>query len=152
MRPRKGWKMANYVAKNFRFKNSGLGKVLGPLEEEIMEALWARPGSTAKEVFEEIRNSRTIAATTVFTVLERLAKKGLVRKSRGESVFTYDAAQSREELSAVVSRDVLKGVLDMWSGSAMASFVDLVASKDPAELERLAGLISSKKKELDGKS
>ncbi|MFQ5736660.1 MAG: BlaI/MecI/CopY family transcriptional regulator [Thermodesulfobacteriota bacterium] len=141
--------MAKYVAKNFKFKNEGLGKVLGSLEQEIMEVLWDSPGATGKEVLEEIRRSRSIAVTTVFTVLERLVKKGLVRKSKGESVFTFEPVQTRDELASVVSREVLKGVFDLWSGTAMASFVDIVASKDPEELERLSCLISSKKEELE---
>ncbi|GMR05268.1 MAG: hypothetical protein BMS9Abin24_068 [Thermodesulfobacteriota bacterium] len=141
-----------YSAKNFKPGSEGMGKVLGHLEGEIMEALWKEPGSTGKEVFEEIRKSRSIAVTTVFTVLERLVKKGLVRKARGGPVFTFEAAQTRDELAKTVSRDVLKGVFDLWRGPAMASFVDIVASDDPEELERLSRLISSKQQELGRRS
>ncbi|MDP2689990.1 MAG: BlaI/MecI/CopY family transcriptional regulator, partial [Deltaproteobacteria bacterium] len=110
---------------------------------------WKTPGLSGKEVFEELRKSRDIAVTTVFTVLERLARKGLLRKAKGESVFIFEPVQTEDELARTVSKEVLKGVLDLWSGSAMASFVDILASKDPGELDRLSRLISSKKHDLD---
>lgn len=140
--------MARYSAKNFRFRNEGMGKVLGALEQEVMKVLWKTPGLCGREVFEELSKSRKIAVTTVLTVLERLAKKGLVRKVKGESVYAFEPVQSEEELAGAISKEVFRGVLDLGSGSALASFVDMVASKDPEELERLAHLISAKKKEL----
>lgn len=140
--------MARYSAKNFRFRNEGMGKVLGTLEQDVMQVLWKTPGLCGREVSEELRKDRKIAVTTVFTILERLVKKGLVRKVKGESVYTFEPVQSEEELAGAISKEVFRGVLDLGSGSALASFVDIVASKDPEELERLARLISAKKKEL----
>jgi hypothetical protein len=40
--------MTKYRANNFRSSKKGLGKVLGHLEEEIMEVLWKRGESTGK--------------------------------------------------------------------------------------------------------
>lgn len=142
--------MGKYTAKNFRISKDGLGRILGSLEREVMEALWALGSATGKEVLEEITRKRKVAKTTVFTVLERLVKKGLVRKTRGESVYLFEPLLSERELAGEVSKEVLKGVFDLWSTSTMASFVDLVAEEDPEELERLSRLISSKKKELSG--
>lgn len=140
--------MRRLIAKNFKFDKKGLGKVLGSLEQEIMEALWDRRTCTGKEVLDDLARNRKIAKTTVFTVLERLYKKGLVRKSRGESFYLFEPAYSREELAEEVSREVLRGVLDLWSGPAISSFVDLVAQDSPDKLDRLASLVSNKKEEL----
>ena len=139
--------MGNYVAKSFRFDEKGLGKVLGHLEQEIMEVLWARDEATGNEVLDDIARKRKVAKTTVFTVLDRLAKKGLVRKTRGESVYLFEPAYSKDELARNVSKEVMKGVLDLWSGPAISSFVDIVA-EDPDNLERLSRLISTKRREL----
>lgn len=141
--------MKNYVAKNFKFGNKGLAKVLGSLEQEIIESLWRTGEATGKEVLADVRKKRKVAVTTVFTVLERLSNKGLVNKTMGETVYLYSAVYSREELARSVSTEVLKGVLDLWSGSAVASFVDILAQNDPEELDRLSRLIAHKKQELE---
>jgi len=141
--------MEKYVAKNFKFNKEGLGRVLGHLEQDIMAVLWDRRSATGNEVVEDIRKNRKIAVTTVFTVLERLAKKGLVRKAKGGSVYIFEPVYTEDELATKVSVEVMKGVIDLWRGSAISSFVDIVAKESPEELDRLSRLISSKKKELE---
>lgn len=141
--------MSGYRVKNFRFGDKGLGKVLGHLEKDIMDVLWGRGEATAKEVLEELRGAREIATTTVFTVLDRLAKKGLVQKVKGGSFYNFRPVYTRDELSKEVSEEVIKGVLDLFSSSAVASFVDMLSEKDPKELDRLARLIEEKKREIE---
>ncbi|MFQ5465875.1 MAG: BlaI/MecI/CopY family transcriptional regulator [Thermodesulfobacteriota bacterium] len=140
--------MKNLIARNFRSGGKGLGKVLGDLEKDVMDALWARGGATGKEVYDDLRRSREIAVTTVFTVLERLTKKGLAQREKIEGVYNFTPSYSRDEFAREVSGEVLKGVFDLWSGPAVSSLVDMLADRDPAELDRLARLIEEKKGEL----
>ncbi|MBI5903289.1 MAG: BlaI/MecI/CopY family transcriptional regulator [Deltaproteobacteria bacterium] len=127
----------------------GYGKVLGRLEQEILDVLWKSGPLNGKEIFSDIRHKRDIALTTVLTVLERLAKKGLVRKTRGESVYLFEAAYSREGFAREVSQEVLKSIFDISRSGACASFVDMLARVDPVELEELSSMIEKKKKELE---
>jgi predicted transcriptional regulator len=128
------------------------GRVLGPLEHEILDVLWAKGEATGKDIYKEIKTTRPIALTTVLTVLERLAGKGLVKKSKGESVFVFTPAYTKDAFAREVSTDVLKGIFEISRSGAAASFVDMLASSDPAELDRLSELIESKKKELKKKA
>ncbi len=136
------------IAKTFKTGGKGLGKVLGRLEEEVMCALWKRGESCGKEVLREIQKRRKIAYTTVLTVLERLARKGLVHKRKENGGYLFSPAHTKEEFYGTVSEEVLKGVIDLSSTYAAASFVDILADKDPGELDRLARLIEAKKQEL----
>lgn len=54
---------------------------LGELEAVIMDRLWswARP-VTVREVLEDLQRSRTIAYTTVMTVMDNLYKKGILAR------------------------------------------------------------------------
>lgn len=53
--------------------------LLGELETAIMRVLWATPQPlTVRAVFEVLVEDRQLAYTTVMTVLDRLAKKGVV--------------------------------------------------------------------------
>lgn len=126
------------------------GSPLGPLEQEVMEFLWASGASSGRDVFSGIKSGREIALTTVLTVLERLAKKGLVTKQKGAGLIAFSPAFTREEFARTVSEDVFKGILGISASGLCASLVDALADTDPDELERLSELIESKKKELGG--
>lgn len=142
-------RMKKYIPKTFRSGGKGLAKVLGPLEKDVMDVLWDSGPGTGKEVLAELRKGREIATTTVFTVLDRLAKKGLVRKTKVDKVFVFEPVCTRDEFARTASEEVLKGVMDLWSTSAVSSLVDIIAEKDPDELDRLSELINDKKRELE---
>ncbi len=138
------------MEKTIRSKDNP-GKILGRLEQEILEVLWARGEATGKAVFSEIKGMREIALTTVLTVLERLWKKGFVKKAKGDSVYVFSPAYSKEEFAREVSGTVLRGIFEISRSGACASFVDTLADTDPVELDRLSILIENKKKELERK-
>lgn len=60
----------------------GIRKVLGDLEAEVMEWIWARfnqqQGTTVRDVFEVLYKRRHLAYTTIMTTMSRLAKKNLL--------------------------------------------------------------------------
>jgi predicted transcriptional regulator len=126
-------------------------KVLGHLEQLVLDALWARGDASGKDVFEDIKKTRPVALTTVLTVLERLVKKGFVRKMKGESVFMFAPAYSRDEFARKASEGVFKGIAEISRTGVVASLVDVLAGIDPKELDRLTTLIESKKRELSEK-
>lgn len=140
--------MLKGFAHNFRPMKRGLARALGDLEKDIMDILWSNGGVTGKEVLAEISRSKKAAITTVLTVLDRLVKKGIVKKVKGESVYIYTPALTKDEFTDIVSHEVMRGVLDISASSAVASFVDVLAEADPNELDRLSRLIEKKKKEL----
>lgn len=127
----------------------GYGRILGPLEQEIMDVLWSEGASSGKEIFDRIKSARGIALTTVLTVLERLWKKGIVTKSRGESVYIFRPSFTKDGFARKVSRETLKGIFEISASGASASLVDMLAETDPAELDRLSGLIRDKKREIE---
>ena len=140
--------MIKKIANIFRPTREGLGRALGDLEKDIMDILWLKSEATGKEVLTELRGSRSVAITTVLTVLDRLVKKGIVKKTKGESVYMYTPVFSKNEFTDMVSQEVVKGILDISTSSAVASFVNILAQTDPEELDRLSRLIEKKKKEM----
>jgi predicted transcriptional regulator len=73
----------------------------GELEQAIMEIVWSthRP-VTGREVVNELTRSRPVVYTTVLTVMDRLARKGLLDKRPTGKAHTYRAVQSREAYTA----------------------------------------------------
>lgn len=95
---------------------------LGDLEREIMTRLWAAGEPlTVRQVHEALSRERDLAYTTVMTVLDRLAKKGLVRQQKADRAYRYTATQTREEMTAAVMLDALSATPDQ--DAALAYFL-----------------------------
>ncbi|MDQ2882299.1 MAG: BlaI/MecI/CopY family transcriptional regulator [Actinomycetota bacterium] len=86
---------------------------LGELETTVMDVLWrvANPCSV-REVLTEINHSRTLAYTTVMTVLDNLHRKGWVQRERSGRAYLYRPVEAREEAAARALRDVLASTGD----------------------------------------
>ena len=56
------------------------GEIPPPLELACLTVLWKRGEADVGEVREAMREARPLAYTTVMTVLERLAAKGMVTR------------------------------------------------------------------------
>ncbi|MDY7088401.1 MAG: BlaI/MecI/CopY family transcriptional regulator [Actinomycetota bacterium] len=95
---------------------------LGDLEREVMAQLWdAGEPLTVRQVHERLSRQRDLAYTTVMTVLDRLAKKGVVLQQKADRAYKYAAAQSREEMTASLMLDALSSSDDQ--DAALAYFV-----------------------------
>lgn len=84
---------------------------LGELERAVMDVLWdhsppAATGLTVRDVAEALHD-RGLAYTTVMTVLDRLAGKGMVRRERTGRAWSYRPAASREAYIARLMLDAL---------------------------------------------
>ncbi len=82
---------------------------LGAAQAEIMNLIWDRQGATVPEIHAAINTQRKtgVAYTTVLTLVQRLyARNLLVREPEGRT-FRYRAAQSRDELIAAWSDEMI---------------------------------------------
>src|SRR5699024_12818460 len=77
---------------------------LGDLERSVMDVLWNGGSYTVREIHSVLSQERDLAYTTVMTVLDRLAKKGVADRERVGRSWRYTAAASHEELTAVAMR------------------------------------------------
>ena len=106
------------------------------LEREVMTKLWdAGEPLTVRQVHELLSRDRDLAYTTVMTVLDRLAKKGLVTQQRADRAYRYAPAQTREEMTAALMLDALGAAPDGPArGAALMQFVGRVSPADAAAL------------------
>ena len=81
---------------------------LGDLERAVMDTLWeSSTPQTVRQVHAALSRDRSIAYTTVMTVLRRLAGKGVVRQLRDDRAHRYVASRSRDQLVAGLMVDAL---------------------------------------------
>jgi predicted transcriptional regulator len=81
---------------------------MGDLEVEIMELVWknANPTVTVRDIYELLKQRRSIAYTTVMTTMVRLAEKGILHiVDKAGLANCYAPEQSRDEfIQGVVSK------------------------------------------------
>ena len=129
---------------------NGQSQVLGPLELEVMEVVWAKAGdSSVRDVVEKIE--RTLAYTTVMTTLDRLFKKGMLSRHKSERAFLYAPRVSRQAWELRRAGDLVAGLLAGGGASRellLSSLVDAVGQHDTVLLDELEEKIQEKRKEL----
>ncbi|HEU4557550.1 MAG TPA: BlaI/MecI/CopY family transcriptional regulator [Longimicrobium sp.] len=127
-------------------RKKGLRKILGDLEADVMEAIWASGQATVHDVHERLAANRELAYTTVMTVMSRLADKGLLEKRKDGAAYVYNPVASKEEFTRRTVGTVLSELLDDFSAPAMSQFVELVGEQDEAAIEALAKAIEEKRR------
>lgn len=124
------------VAKVFRTEGAGLAKLLGSLEAELMDFLWANDGyRTAREVHSG--SGVDVKYITVVTVLNNLTEKSLLDRDRRGNVLVFRPAIAREEFLASASEGVVRGLVDLSPRIAVNSFIGVLDSLAPEDLLEL---------------
>lgn len=102
-----------------------------------MRVLWDRPDepATVREVHAALTQETPLAYTTVMTVLDRLWRKGLVRREPRGRAYQYAPVRSEAEHTAALMRELLSRTGDRQA--ALAHFVRGMKKRDEAALLRL---------------
>ena len=118
----------------------------GELQIEVMRALW-RLGRAASvdDVRNELPDRHRGAYTTVQTVLNRLAERGLlVRQRQGKAIF-YAAKVSEADYFSLSVRQTLAGASDGARRTVLAELVGDMGAGGLGELEALAREAAAKR-------
>lgn len=92
---------------------------------------WNRP-VTVREVLEDLQRERSIAYTTVMTVMDNLHQKGWVRRQQEGRAYRYEAVSTRAAYSAALMNEA-------WSSSdnLAAALVDFFGMMSPEQRQAL---------------
>jgi len=108
----------------------------GELEVVVMDVLWSRDGSaTVRDVLEELRRTRSIAYTTVMTVMDNLYRKGFLAREMQGRAWRYEPVKTREQFTADLMVEVLEGAKDRTG--TLVHFLDAISAKELRKLRRL---------------
>jgi predicted transcriptional regulator len=83
-----------------------------PLELLCLRALWTLREGNVKEVQALVAESRPLAYTTIMTVLERLVRKGRLRRRKAGRAFVYSPEASRDAMRRAAIRELVDGFFD----------------------------------------
>lgn len=120
--------------------------VLGKLEIQVLEFLWAYGDASVKTTFEQVGIPRGVTQNTVQSTLERLHKKGMLSRTKTGHAFVYAPLLSRTNLLGTLISSVLGRFSTDRHSSALA-FIDAAQRIDDRTLDLLEKALEAHKKE-----
>ena len=84
-----------------------------------MKVVWSRDKATVRDVYEAMREKRSIAYTTVMTMMRILEEKGYLKKTLVDRAHVFKPAQRRQQVIGAMVRDFLDRVFDGASDSLL---------------------------------
>lgn len=106
---------------------------LGELEAAVMDVLWRAEGPLkVRDVREQLETGKSLAYTTVMTVLDNLHRKGWAQRTREGKAYHYAPMLTREEAATRAFREILDS-----SGDAEAVLLHFARSVSDRESEVL---------------
>lgn len=120
---------------------------LGELELAVLHHFWAIEGADAdvQEVHAAIGRARGITVNTVGSAVERMYRKGVLRREKISHAFRYRPVLDQEAFRARKVVEAAGGLQALGKSGLLAAFVDLVADADRDALAHLEQLVRSKR-------
>ena len=122
---------------------------LAPLELDCMNTLWPIGEATVREIRDRLAARRPRAYTTIMTIMDRLARKGVVERAKSGRAYVYRAKLSAEDARAQALAQVLD---NFFAGSKEALVAQLGGAPGarPAALAIASGTPAESKGQPDG--
>lgn len=98
-----------------------------------MKVIWPLGQATVRDVYDALRAQRTVAYTTVQTMMNILETKGHLKKTPGEKAQVYSPVRPQRLVVQSMVREFVNRVFD---GSARPLLVHLLKEKGLTERER----------------
>ena len=118
------------------------------LELAILKILWDKKSATVRQVRDALAAERDLAYTTVMTMMNIMANKKYLKRTKKSGGYLYRPTISEADTSRKMLADLVRRVFD---GSSVAAMVNLLETTNisPEELSHLRQLIESKSKGAD---
>ena len=95
---------------------------IGRLEAEIMSVVWTFEREvTVREVYEAMREKKSIAYTTIMTVMNNLAEKGLLLQDKAATAYVYKPTKTSVDVAISIVKTVVDKILQ-GSAEPLASY------------------------------
>ena len=99
----------------------------------MLEALWeAGSPLSVRDFHDKVGRSRSVAVTTVATILDRLYQKGMLSRKlvkEGGPHYLYSSRLSEDEFKHVVVNDVMGALLRGFNDMTVAYLAERMADK-----------------------
>lgn len=136
------------MSRIFTFLGSASRTPLGPLEQQVLEAVWQRGSATVRDLLDD--GKIKLAYTTVMTTMDRLYKKQLLSRVAEGRAFRYSPRHTPDELRRVAAVEGIRQLLASGDTSSLplSYLVEALSEHDAQLLDELQLLVERKRREL----
>jgi len=124
-----------------------LTHIQGELQLQLMPILWRLERATVDQARAALPKRHRSAYTTVQTVLNRMAERGLLTRDRDGNAIVYRPAISETEYLSRSIEQTLAGASSDARQAVLAQLVGSLGKAELSELQSLAGEIAKKRGE-----
>ena len=121
-----------------------LNEELTEAQREIMELVWQHSELSVLAVLELISKRRTVAKTTVRTLMERMERKGWLKHREQGRTFIYRAARPKQKTIANAVSEVVQRLCDNRPELLVTALLEDRDLSDE-ELDRIRKLLNREK-------
>jgi predicted transcriptional regulator len=126
-------------------KKGRIGPLSAELELPLMEILWTKGSLKGRDLHEEIRRKKDIAYTTALTVLDRLSKKGFIKKDRKSGTILFTPLMSRNGYENAVTESFVQKAFEMSPDLAVSAFADIFSKMPKEDIDRLEKVLEERR-------
>jgi predicted transcriptional regulator len=126
--------------------NKDLRKHLTPLEQLVMDYVWAHSTCTAEECRAGVADQRVLKESTMRTVLHNLEEKGYVTHTVDGRTYVYRPAETKRNAAVRATQQIIDRFCGGSAEELLIGLVDRQVLK-PRQLQQLAAEISAARKE-----
>ena len=124
-------------SKRQRESRDPVARYLGDLQAAVMEIFWRRESATVREVADELNKKRSLAYTTVLTLVSRLWSRGLLAREPEGRGFRYWAAKSRDDFLGDLSDELIDRLFADFGAIGVARVGERLNELNAQEKQRL---------------
>ena len=117
-----------------------------PGELDVLNILWDGGPCTAREVWNVLNEKRKRHYTSVNSLLNTMADKGLLKRNDDQRTFSYEANIAREETQGQLVQDLIGRAFE---GSPSSLMLQVLGQCDPSseEMDEIAKVIRQYRKQ-----
>lgn len=131
-----------------RFRRDGMNNLpqISDAEFEVMDVIWKYAPISTNEITDRLTKHKDWSPKTIYTMLSRLEKKGVIVHEKESRVFVYTPCVKKEDYLAAESRTLADRFFDGAMKQMVVSFLD---QKDltPEDLAELQSILDKKRRQ-----
>ena len=120
-------------------------KGLGPLEHKVMDIVWKQKKSTVYSVVQELEKEKSLAYTTIMTVMTRLAQKDILSREKKGKTYFYKPKQSKEKFVHLLVHNTISKMINSFGETAAVAFMDEANSLTTENKKQLLSKLNTTK-------
>ena len=115
-------------------------------EFEVMDIIWKYAPISTNEITDRLAKTKDWSPKTIYTILSRLEKKGVIVHEKESRVFVYTPCVKKDDYLAAESRTLADRFFDGAMKQMVVSFLD---QKDltPEDLDELQSILDKKRRQ-----